>query len=75
MLFDKLEAFCKSFGAQYIEGRYTPMGKFADSSMAFYTRHGFKFNVDYEDHGRTYIYKKIQPEPEQTANPTSEKHS
>ena len=60
IMFAKLEEFCRSLGAEYIEGRYTPMGKFADSSRAFYERHGFKFEVDYEDHGRTYVKKDVE---------------
>lgn len=73
VMFDKLEEFCKHLGAEYIEGRYTPIGKFADASEAFYKRHGFKFEVDYEDHGRTYIRKQVQPEPEHTAVSESDK--
>lgn len=70
IMFTKLEEFCKSLGAEYIEGRYTPIGKFADSSRAFYERHGFNFDVDYEDHGRTYVRKNIEraKESDQASN-------
>ena len=74
IVFDKLESLSKSLGAEYIEGRYTPIGKFASSSEAFYKRHGFNFDIDPEDH-RTYVRKEIQREPEQTAEQKNEKNS
>lgn len=73
MMFAKLEAFCQAFGAEYIEGKFTPMGKFAGSSRAFYEKHGFNFDVDYADHGRTYVKKEIQNKLEKPADLESEK--